>query len=799
MTESQLHTKKQLSDFLLSLLFPRVGGESRGEQVLFSMTSFVGALLFAGAEAVFGTCPFGISYLAAVRNRVFLSYAGAVLGILLFGGVTAPVYIFLYTAVLLIRFLLSTPRKGGRILPDCYAYFHEEPALRVAVSAVFGFTASAYQLLVGGLSLPSILYAVLTVVEVPLFAFLFLAFFEADITLSEIIGRRKMNLDERLSRYGKYAFVYFLFSALSIGAVTVYALSPYRLFGFSFANLLAACLTLYASNRKDALVGAFAGLCLVAPTDILLSPAFLVLGFTAGLLWRFSSLYALGASVILSSVLLAVTGGLSGFLGGAPEILLAAVLFWPLFSGLQKRGKNAAVLPGDTTVYYNQNSDLLHMKRLSTAFENLSGTFESMASYMRRPDKRELEALCRRVMKAHCSICDRRDMCVHTGVSPMNSSLTKLSDRLAAGGRDLMGVFNEAETRDCLSIGSVLTDILSEYAREKEEKERNSTGDLLSADYAMLSRVLSDAAERDAEERAEDKRLSADLTAALESHGGFRGNVTVFGKRQKQILVSGNYWEGERLSVDEIRALFEQLCCCRLSEPTFDFSGGQMTVETHTERRFDSDFITATLAGGGEMSGDVTRSFDNAEGYSYKLLSDGMGSGKTASMTASLTGAYLSELLQSGASPDTALKMLNQVIRQKGCECSATIDLLELDLIYGKASFIKSGAATSYVRRGNDVFRIRSKTMPIGLLKSIDAEKINFDLCDGDVIVMLSDGVSQVPEDAPWLLSLLTEGWDSNLPTMADKIIEAARAEGRADDMTVGLCRIGDRRERKAG
>ena len=310
----------------------------------------------------------------------------------------------------------------------------------------------------------------------------------------------------------------------------------------------------------------------------------------------------------------------------------------------------------------------------------------------------------------------------------------------------------------------------------------------------MLSKILSDTAVHDREEREEDKRLSTDLCAALESHGGFHGSVTVFGKRQKQILVSGSHWEGRRLSVDEIRILFEQLCCCRLSEPTFDFSSGQMTLQTHTERRFDAVFTSATLPGGGEMSGDVIRSFENAEHYSYTLLSDGMGSGRTASMTAELTGVYLYELLSAGAASDTALKMLNQVIRQKGCECSATVDLLELDLLYGKASFIKSGAATSYVRRGNDVFRIRSKTMPIGLLRTMDAERIHFDLAAGDVIIMLSDGVSQVPEDAPWLVSLLSDEFDDNLPAMAEKIIDAAKSAGKNDDMTVGLVRITDHR-----
>ncbi len=796
MTESQLHTKKQLLPFLRDLLFPRVGGESRGEQILFLGVSSLFSFLFAGAEALFGSAPFGIAYLAAGRNRIFPVYLAAVLGILVFGGGTAPVYIAAYSLVLFVRFLLSAPRDGSRFLPASRAYFHEEPSLRIAVSAAVSFLCALYQLGIGGVRLPSILYAVAMAVEVPILSFLFLPFFECDLTLGEVVGRQRVRLSERLARYGRHSDIFFFFSCLSVAAVAVYALSPFTIFGFSFAYLLAGSLTLYAAKRKDAIGGALTGLVSVGATAFLPAPAYALFGFFAGLLSRFGGLAALGAALASASLALGFIGGAPLLFDALPELVLSSVLVFPLLSAIQKRGRYDKGL-GDTTVYYNQNSDLLHMKRLSEAFSNLSGTFESMSAYMKKPDLREARALCYRVASAHCSICERRDACLHRDDPAFLSALDKLGQRVAGGSREgLMAAFTDSQMRDCRAIGTMVTDILSEYAEDTREKEKSGAGDLLSADYAMLARVLSDAAERDLSERCEDKRMSSDLLSALESHGGFRGSVTVFGKRHRQILVSGNCWEGERLSVDEIRALFEQLCCCRLSEPRFDFSGGQMAIETHTEKRFNCDFVTAAVAGGGEMSGDVIRSFDNEEGYSYKLLSDGMGSGREASMTASLTGAYLSELLASGAAADTALKMLNQVIRQKGCECSATIDLLELDLIYGRAAFIKSGAAASYVRRGKDVFRIRSKTMPIGLLRSIDAERIHFDLSDGDTVIMLSDGISQTPEDAPWLLSLLTDGWDSNLPTMAEKIIDAAKAHGRRDDMTVGLCRISDRRSK---
>ena len=640
MTERQIHTQKEVFSFLKDLVFPRVGGESRGEQILFSAVSFLSAFLFAGAEAPFGTCPFGLALLTAVRNRAFLVFAGAVTGICFRGGNTAPVYIVFFTLTLLARFLLSLPRNNHKILPASPASYHEAPALRVSVGCLSGLSLAIYQLAVGGFRLPSLLYGLGMILFTPVLTFLYLVFLECDFTLSEMLGQQKTETADRLSRFGRFAPYLLIFSAWALGATLVYSLKDFYLFGFSFAYLGAAFLTLYASNRKDALTGGVFGLLATIPLGYTISPAFGLLGFFSGILWKFGSFYALLAGCLSAGVYLSVTGGVMVLLSVIPEILLSAALFWPIFAGMQKREKDRKAA-GDTLVYYNQNTDLLHMKRLSEAFLNLSGTFRNMAEYMKKPDRSETLSLCRQVAVSHCKICEKKDICSHTGNPPLSPSLDALAERLSAGKRDLLGVFSETEVRECTQLGAILTDVLSRHAEERQEKDKNGAGELLSADYAMLSRILSDAAENDRCERAEDKRLASELCAALESHGGFHGSVTVFGQRQKQILLSGNYWEGRRLSVEEIRALFEQLCCCRLSDPAFDFSGGQMTVEMHTERRFDCEFTTATLPGSGEMSGDVIRSFENAEQFSYKLLSDGMGSGKTASMTAELTGAYL--------------------------------------------------------------------------------------------------------------------------------------------------------------
>jgi stage II sporulation protein E len=152
---------------------------------------------------------------------------------------------------------------------------------------------------------------------------------------------------------------------------------------------------------------------------------------------------------------------------------------------------------------------------------------------------------------------------------------------------------------------------------------------------------------------------------------------------------------------------------------------------------------------------------------------------------------FLEKMLGAGNSKTTALKLLNNLVRTGGEESSATVDLLELDLLSGRATFIKSGAAPSYVKRGSNLFRIRSKTVPLGLMRTLDAEKIRFDAEPGDIIIMLSDGISQSSEDAPWLMELLAGEWEEDMDAMAQRIVTiASKTKDRCDDLSVALVRV---------
>ena len=172
-----------------------------------------------------------------------------------------------------------------------------------------------------------------------------------------------------------------------------------------------------------------------------------------------------------------------------------------------------------------------------------------------------------------------------------------------------------------------------------------------------------------------------------------------------------------------------------------------------------------------------------------------MGSGRTAAKKSSAAAVFLEKMLRAGNSVSAGIEMLSALARADGEEGFTTLDLFELDTLSGRGSFIKSGAAPSFVKRGSKLFKIRSKTFPLGILENVDAERTTFDCEDGDRIVLLSDGVTEDIEEPLWLCEFLTTA-DLTAPDAAEKILAEAKKHtlGR-DDMTAAVITVTKIRE----
>ena len=195
---------------------------------------------------------------------------------------------------------------------------------------------------------------------------------------------------------------------------------------------------------------------------------------------------------------------------------------------------------------------------------------------------------------------------------------------------------------------------------------------------------------------------------------------------------------------------------------------------------------------GEEISGDTVRTFETSDIRSFAVVSDGMGRGERAKEASFFVSAFVEAFMGSGATVGTVLAAANAVMRECREECCVGFDLFTIDKITAAASFVKSGAAPSYIKRGDSIFKISSRTVPMGVMSTVDAEMISADVRAGDYVIMISDGIISEEGSEGRLLDFLHAEEAKTPSEYAEGIIRNAMsgATGRRDDMTVAVLRV---------
>lgn len=199
--------------------------------------------------------------------------------------------------------------------------------------------------------------------------------------------------------------------------------------------------------------------------------------------------------------------------------------------------------------------------------------------------------------------------------------------------------------------------------------------------------------------------------------------------------------------------------------------------------------IGATQKSKEEVCGDSLCIFTADDHKLYAIISDGMGCGDAARCESDICTTLIKEFILAGFSPETAIAITNSALCLKSeSETFATIDLCEIDLITGKANFYKIGSAISLLYDNGEVSSVFSVSLPAGMLPHIGIKAQGKVLFDANIILMVSDGITEAGEiKTDWLKSQLKTP-HSSMQEKADAIMaEAIKKSGGEikDDMSV--------------
>ncbi|NLK39960.1 MAG: SpoIIE family protein phosphatase [Clostridiales bacterium] len=785
-----------------------------GEILRYLLTLLFGFLL-ARSPMAFNTYPLGIALLCASTMRVSAVAIGMVTGALSLGSV-GYIYAGGAVAAYILRQVTSrwlfpdasalgnmpkanrsilsgmtgeeetaqneSPTKRRRLVFD---NLRESIQLRMATACVIGFMVSIYNIISNGYRYHDLYGAFFLMVVCPILVFIYSGYYDIAV---------------KNTPFYEAAVAGLLFSM-------VYGLRDIYIYGISLAILAAFVISLAVSKLGGPLRGGVIGLLCGIAVDPIYAPLFGIAGFLSGLLWSVSSFVATSVACISGLIWGTYTEGFTGLARLMPEVIGGACLMWPLVQ-YKLLPKITIFSEGEVTINADseakigelrQESMALKIAALSDTFKSLSGVFYTLSDRMRRPGIIDLRQLCDAACDKYCVKCGMRGVCWEREYGTTLDLINKLTAELHQYGRVTKNAVPEHMAKRCCHIDQIIDEINLSCAALIEQAIRNDKTEVFAIDYDAVSRILSDSLEADREEYEEDAALGGRLKLAIRSMDFFAENIRVYGKRKRYIYADGVSLRDTGAGAQEIREVFEKVCGCRLTNPGFELENQLVTMSMISVRRYSAKYAKATsVMCDGEINGDSINMFENREDYFYAMISDGMGSGREAALTSRICQLFMEKMLASGNKKTVTLDMINNFVRSKGIECSATIDLFELDMITGEASFIKSGAAPSYIRRDGNLFRIQSKTVPIGIMRALDAEQIWFDVKDGDIVIMLSDGIAQSYEESEWLLDLLTNEWNNDLERMAATIVERAQMHNdRGDDMTVGLICIKEERQLK--
>ncbi len=839
-------TKAKRSARGMSLLF----GSVWAKRIISALLCFAFAFTVAGCAAFAGTFPFGIAAVAASSGTfaVLATLAGALLGsarihavggayamiitALTVGRMAASVYLSSdklpdelqdkkKRASILKQFcrrILKSPREaigeaaraGGNIGG---IMLRENIKIRLALSGAAALFAGAWSVVEGGYAYYDLFGAVLSLLTTPMITYLFYAAAERNM---------------RNTPWRECAVL------LSLAAVTMslHGISAEGTLGgavFDLGALFAFSVSAVISLGFGVHRGAVCGLLCGITVNPLYAPSYALGALVCGIIGRSTKTLGVIAGGAMASVWAVYVGGLEGMTAVFPPSVVACAVLVPLVRHDMIKLPPSLfgdVLPGRTNVCSVAEMSLLDMRRrisrLSDGMLAVSGVLESLSEKLSKPERAEFAEIVCDTFEIYCSTCRMRDRC-HAGRSPKTAAVMRaMTDELSRGGTATAASVPSSVAASCYSMGRILDEINLRAGRKIAELRQNDKLSVIGSDFSLAGELIAHAGEAGEEVAELDGELSKKLARALTDNNFHASAVAAYGGRTKHIFAHDIDLAAARLGGDDIQKLIEDTCGQRMSPPEFELDGAVLSMRIHSvpsykcesgtdsaaassvhmycsvKRGCDADCSGVTLGAAdgahhGEVSGDTITSFE-ADGKFYMIISDGMGSGREAALTSGVCAGLLCQLISSGAELDTAIKMLNGIIRSGGRECSTTVDIAEIDLYSGRARFIKSGAAPSFVLRDGGIFRLQSKTVPIGIMRALDAEMIKFDVQRGDRVVMVSDGISRSYDECPWLLDMMSSDETVTLgdpSSAARRIVAEAAARGAVDDITAGVIAVG--------
>lgn len=538
-------------------------------------------------------------------------------------------------------------------------------------------------------------------------------------------------------------------------------------------------------------------------------------GMLAGLLKEGNKLTVAFGMLLGTAILSLYIGTPEVFAPSMIESCTAVLLF--LMTPLRATKYIASYVPGTVENLSTQQDYAKRIRAmLSDRIQQFSEVFHQLAysftqtSAAKGGDKSETPAdrLINAVADRACATCWRQNKCwdqnYEQTVAYMTQMMKAIHENPQYMARDMPAEWKQACVRTDQMLG-MMKDQFDFFKQDLHwRRQIRDSKRLVSDQLTGVSQVMKDLAK---EIRREGQALSQQeeqIRQALRDVGLSIHAIDIYSLDEGNVEIEmiHQYNKG----YDECKKIIAPLLSNILGEQIavtseqFDHDGeGFCTVTFASAKVFTVLIGHAGVAKGGEfLSGDNMSSMELGNGKYAVAISDGMGNGERANSESEAALSMLHHFLQSGMDEKLAIKSVNSMLLLRSSdEIFATIDVALIDLYNARTTFVKIGSTPSFIKRGNEVITISANNLPAGIIQDIDVDLITIQLLPGDLLIMMTDGIYDAPEQTInqelWMKRIIRELDTYEPQHIADVLLETVVRYRRGlihDDMTVVVARI---------
>lgn len=548
-----------------------------------------------------------------------------------------------------------------------------------------------------------------------------------------------------------------------------------------------------------------------------LSPActvFTAVLFGAGASIGFGDLTPLGSAVVWAVAAVTVSS-FTRFASGA-ALMAADALLW-LLSGYSGSGWQTLVMAGLGVALYfavprGARMKLRKMsggrgeaafsgivnknrKEISSRLYSVSDVFYDMSKTLEKTEGAgcfSASALACEIAKNYCGKCADRESCfaqLGGDTSPVIEPMAKAV--LQRGKATILDTppFITSRCSKMHNLVSVVNSAGEAYRKRKEQFDGMEIGKkLMSEQFAGMALILDSLARESGEQVNFCGELADGVRNELLRHNIVASEVVVSG-RGDSCRVTLTVREADAEKAVLARIVSAKLKT-RLETVDVNSRGDAKVVHLAPSPSFEVAYgIAQKNRGANDVSGDSKSILCPSRLKRLFALSDGMGSGESASKSSRDAIGMVENFYRAGFDNTIILSLVNKLLRLTENDTFSSLDIAVIDTVSGGMDIIKMGAADSFIIHKDCIEQLSSSSPPAGILDGVQPLTDRIQLYDGDMVLMMSDGVFDAL-DTKGVTDAVDALGTSNPQTLADGLLNAALANGAEDDCTVLALRI---------